>query len=78
VSAATGFRRGLESLVGELGLVGPDDLPLVHGADTLRGAPDLYFIGFTNPISGNLRELGIDARRIARAAGRARSASRVA
>jgi len=78
VIAATGFRRGLESLVGQLGLVGPDDLPLVHGADTRRGAPDLYFIGFTNPISGNLRELGIDARRIARAASRGRSASRAA
>jgi cation diffusion facilitator CzcD-associated flavoprotein CzcO len=78
VIAATGFRRGLERLVGDLGLVGPTDLPLVHGADTLRGAPDLYFIGFTNPISGNLRELGIDARRIARAASRARFARRAA
>jgi putative flavoprotein involved in K+ transport len=78
VIAATGFRRSLEPLVGEIGLVGPGGLPLVHGLDTLRGAPDLYFIGFTNPISGNLRELGIDARRIARAVSRARSASRVA
>jgi hypothetical protein len=27
-------------------------------------APGLNFIGFSNPLSGNLRELGIDARRI--------------
>jgi putative flavoprotein involved in K+ transport len=30
-------------------------------------APGLWFTGFTNPISGMLRELAIDARRIARA-----------
>ena len=29
--------------------------------------PGLWFTGYTNPISGMLRELGIDARRIARA-----------
>jgi hypothetical protein len=27
----------------------------------------MWFTGYTNPISGNLRELAIDARRIARA-----------
>jgi hypothetical protein len=27
----------------------------------------MWFTGFSNPISGNLRELGIDARRIAKA-----------
>jgi putative flavoprotein involved in K+ transport len=67
VIAATGFRRGLEDLVGEFGLVGPTGRPVVHGDRTHPNAPNLYFIGFTNPISGNLRELGIDARRIARA-----------
>jgi putative flavoprotein involved in K+ transport len=67
VIAATGFRRGLEDLVGEYGLVGPNGRPTVHGERTHPNAPNLYFIGFTNPISGNLRELGIDARRIARA-----------
>jgi putative flavoprotein involved in K+ transport len=67
VIAATGFRRSLEPLVGELGLVGTGGRPAVHGAETHPDAPDLHFIGFTNPISGNLREIGIDARRIARA-----------
>ncbi len=67
VIAATGFRRGLEDLVGHLGVVGPTGRPVVHGASTHPKAPNMYFIGYTNPISGNLRELGIDARRIARA-----------
>jgi putative flavoprotein involved in K+ transport len=66
VIAATGFHRGLERLVGKLGLVGPRGRPVVHGERTQPSSPNLYFIGFTNPISGNLREVGIDARRIAR------------
>jgi cation diffusion facilitator CzcD-associated flavoprotein CzcO len=72
VIAATGFRRGLEKLVGAYGLVGSSGRPVVHGEQTHPNAPNLYFIGFTNPISGNLRELGIDGRRIARAVARAR------
>jgi cation diffusion facilitator CzcD-associated flavoprotein CzcO len=71
VIAATGFRRGLEHLLGEYGMVGPTGRPVVHGDRTHPNAPNLYFIGFTNPISANLREAGIDARRISRAVTRA-------
>jgi len=67
VIAATGFRRGLEPLVGHLGLIGRNGRPMVHGPETHPAAPGLFFIGFSNPISGNLREIKIDARRIARA-----------
>ncbi|HEX2024836.1 MAG TPA: NAD(P)/FAD-dependent oxidoreductase [Actinomycetota bacterium] len=67
VIAATGYRRGLEDLVGHLSVLGPKGRPVVHGDRTHPDAPNLYFIGYTNPISGNLRELSIDARRIARA-----------
>ena len=70
VIAATGFGRGLEPLVGEYGLVAETGRPVVHGAATHPDAPNLHFIGFTNPISGNLREIGIDARRLARAVAR--------
>jgi putative flavoprotein involved in K+ transport len=66
VIAATGFRRGLEPLVGHLGLLGRNGRPVVHGPQAHPDAPNLFFIGFSNPISGNLREIGIDARRIAR------------
>ena len=72
VIAATGYRRDLEPLVGHLGVLTTSGRPLVHGASTHPLAPGLYFIGFTNPISGNLRELGIQAREIATALGTTR------
>jgi NADPH-dependent glutamate synthase beta subunit-like oxidoreductase len=67
VIACAGYARGLEPLVGHLGLLGPKGRPTVHGAQTHPDAPRLHFIGYTNPISGMFREFGIDARRIARA-----------
>jgi putative flavoprotein involved in K+ transport len=67
VIAATGYRRGLEPLVGHLGVLDPAGRPLVHGRDTDANAPGLHFIGYTNPVSGMFREIAIDARRIARA-----------
>ncbi|MFH8259832.1 flavin-containing monooxygenase [Streptomyces roseolus] len=67
VIAATGYRRALEPLVGHLGGV-LDDLgrPRARGPRSPEGHPGLYFTGFTNPISGMLRELSRDAERIAR------------
>jgi putative flavoprotein involved in K+ transport len=62
IIAATGYRRGLEGLVGHLGVLDSAGRPLASGEAGSRG---LYFIGYSNPLSGNLRELGIDARRIA-------------
>jgi hypothetical protein len=73
VIAATGFERGLEPLVGHLGVLGRHGRPTLHGPVTDPRAPGLHFIGYTNPISGNLRELGIDARRLARAVASRRS-----
>ncbi|WP_333767688.1 flavin-containing monooxygenase [Streptomyces sp. IBSBF 2435] len=70
VIAATGYRRGLETLVGHLGVLDGRGRPVVHGAHTPPGAPGLFFTGFTNPISGMFREMAIDARRIAGAAAR--------
>ena len=77
VIAATGFARALEDLVGHLGVLGRHGRPVVRAERTHPNAPDLYFIGFANPISGALREAGIEARRIARAV-RSRSRSRAA
>jgi putative flavoprotein involved in K+ transport len=67
VVAATGYRRGLEGLVGHLGVLRPDGRPAVHGAVASPAAPGLWFIGLTTPISGVLREIGRDATRIAAA-----------
>jgi putative flavoprotein involved in K+ transport len=75
VIACAGYARGLEPLVGHLGVLGAKGRPLVHGAETQPDAPRLHFIGFTNPISGMFREFGIDARRIARALERDRRAA---
>ncbi|KOT38473.1 monooxygenase [Streptomyces caelestis] len=77
IVAATGYARGLEGLVGGLGVLDDRGRPVVHGARTPADAPGLYFTGFTNPISGNLRELARDAQRIARAVSRAGGASRL-
>ncbi|SCK07771.1 NAD(P)/FAD-dependent oxidoreductase [Streptomyces sp. WMMB 322] len=71
VIAATGYRRGLEDLVGHLGVLDESGRPLAHGRRTPPEAPGLYFIGYTNPLSGMLRELSLDARRIAKAVTRA-------
>jgi len=74
VIVATGYRRGLERLVGGLGLIDERGKPVVHGNVTHPDAPGLYFTGYTNPISGMFREIGIDARRIAAAVAERQSA----
>ncbi|WP_327374797.1 NAD(P)/FAD-dependent oxidoreductase [Streptomyces sp. NBC_01216] len=75
VIAATGYHRALEPLVGHLGVLDERGRPTARGARTPEGAPGLYFTGFTSPISGMLRELAIDAEKIARRIAR-RSARR--
>ena len=75
VVVATGFRRGLESLVGHLGVLGPRGRPVVDGARQAPAAPRLWFIGYTNPVSGMFRQVNMDSRRIARAVSRRRRAA---
>ncbi|MFI5965071.1 flavin-containing monooxygenase [Streptomyces asoensis] len=67
VVAATGYVRALEDMVGHLGVLDDRGAPVAHGARAPKDAPGLYFTGFTTPISGTLRELAIDAERIAKA-----------
>ncbi|MFE1879715.1 flavin-containing monooxygenase [Streptomyces diastatochromogenes] len=66
VIAATGYARALEDLVGHLDVLDARGKPIVHGARTPDNAPGLYFTGYANPISGMLRELAIDAVKIAK------------
>jgi putative flavoprotein involved in K+ transport len=70
VIAATGYERGLEPLVGHLDVLDARGRPVTSGGRTPKNAPGLYFTGFTNPISGMLREMARDAERIARAVAR--------
>jgi hypothetical protein len=67
VLCATGYRSGLEPLVGHLGVLDERGLPLVHGADTLPELPGLYFVGISIELSGLLREIGREARAVGRA-----------
>ncbi|MFI1765389.1 flavin-containing monooxygenase [Streptomyces sp. NPDC020800] len=70
VIAATGYTRALEELVGHLGVLDGHGRPVAHGSGTPANAPGLYFTGFTDPISGMLRELAIDAQKIAKSVAR--------
>jgi putative flavoprotein involved in K+ transport len=72
VIAATGYRRGLEPLVGHLGVLDEGGHPVAVGARTHPAAPDLYFNGFLGTMSGQLRHMRRHARAIARAIARGR------
>jgi putative flavoprotein involved in K+ transport len=67
VLASTGFRRGLEPLVGHLSVLDAAGLPRAGSGAQAPGAPGLWFIGYQAAIEGNLRLHPIEARRIARA-----------
>jgi cation diffusion facilitator CzcD-associated flavoprotein CzcO len=69
VICATGYRRGLELIVGHLGVLRPDGLPIRYmGAPELPATPRLYFAGFWGGNGGQIRWAPIHARRIGRAA----------
>lgn len=65
--AATGYNRCLEPLVGHLAVLDEDGMPRVHAGANCSTARNLYFIGFAHPSGSSLRELRVDARRLARA-----------
>jgi putative flavoprotein involved in K+ transport len=67
VLAATGFRTGLEPLVGDLGVLDEAGEPLVHGPNEHPNAPGLHFVGYRIVLGGGLRAAGIDAKRLAKA-----------
>ena len=74
VICATGYRRGLEPLVGHLGVLRPNGVPFAYrGAPEHPAAPRLYFAGMWGQFSGEIRLGPIHARRIARAAARHRA-----
>jgi putative flavoprotein involved in K+ transport len=67
VISATGFSRGLEELAGHLGVLGPTGRPKVHAPKADPSTPGLFFIGYTNPIVGNLYEVSRVARKLGEA-----------
>jgi putative flavoprotein involved in K+ transport len=74
VIAATGFRAGLDALVGHLDVLGPRGLP--KQTDGEPALPGLWFVGFTPTLGGQLREGSIAARKVAAALGAELSAGR--
>lgn len=61
---ATGFDPALDRILESTeGLVDDEGVPLVSGDVTVE--PGLYFCGFSEPPTGRLREIGLEAERIA-------------
>jgi putative flavoprotein involved in K+ transport len=75
IIAATGYRCGLESLVGHLGVLDDRGAPRAVGGRAT--APGLRFIGFV-PVPGQIRYVGVEAKRAARAIARQTRHSRKA
>jgi putative flavoprotein involved in K+ transport len=65
VIAATGFRTGLERLVGHLGVLDESGQPLVRDLEEPAGAPGLHFVGYEITLGGTFRLVGIEAKRLA-------------
>jgi len=68
VIAATGYRRGLQGMVGHLGILDPHGLPIARGGTA--AAPGLFFVGYLLTLRGALRDIALEARRVGRAAAR--------
>ena len=64
VIAATGYRPGLENLVGRLGVLDGNGWPRFRAGVEAPAAPGLYFVGFDRPIWGQLWEIGTEAKRL--------------
>ena len=65
VICATGYRAGLESMVGHLGVLDDRGEPIVRGANTSPTAERLYFVGMALQLGGLVREIGMEARAVA-------------
>jgi putative flavoprotein involved in K+ transport len=65
VIAATGFRAGLDELVGHLDIIDKRGLPVA--TDGEPALPGLWFVGFKPTLGGQLREGSIAARNVAAA-----------
>ena len=72
VIAATGFRAGLDALVGHLGILDARGLP--RATDGEPAQPGLWFVGFKPTLGGQLREGSIAARNVAASVTAARRA----
>jgi putative flavoprotein involved in K+ transport len=70
VIVATGYRTGLEPIVGHLGILDERGYPRVSRGSDSPKAPGLFFTGYWATMSGQLRHMRRDSRKIARAIAR--------
>jgi putative flavoprotein involved in K+ transport len=70
VIVATGYRTGLEPIVGHLGVLDERGYPQVRRGSDSPKALGLFFTGYWATMSGQLRHMRRDARKIARAIAR--------
>jgi putative flavoprotein involved in K+ transport len=70
VIAATGYARGLEPLVGHLGVIGEFGEPQAKNGATHPNAPGLYFIGYVPTLGGHLRGVRLESKKMARSLAR--------
>jgi putative flavoprotein involved in K+ transport len=67
VIAATGYRCGLEPLVGHLGVLDERGVPCARDGEA--AAPGLHFVGYM-PLPAQMRHAGLEAKRVAKAIAR--------
>ncbi|HEX3455617.1 MAG TPA: NAD(P)/FAD-dependent oxidoreductase [Gaiellaceae bacterium] len=67
IVAATGFRTGLEPLVGHLGVLDERGEPVVHGPEEHPEARGLNFVGFRLTLGGTFRLVGSQAQQLGHA-----------
>jgi hypothetical protein len=61
---ATGYRPGLDRLIDGFESIS-DERGRPHRLGEYSGVPGLFFVGFKNPPTGALREIAIEAPRVA-------------
>lgn len=66
VICATGYRSGLEALVGNLGVLNANGYPMYPMGEVDPAHRGLWFTGFKPIFTGNFDAAGIAARRIAK------------
>jgi putative flavoprotein involved in K+ transport len=67
IVAGTGYTTGLEALIQYPKALTADGKPTVDDDGQSSVARGLFFIGYRNPLSGQLREIGLQAPGVARA-----------
>lgn len=67
VITATGYETGLSAIIGESGFLDANGVPAQHGPENRRWSEEgLHVIGFTAPLTGHLREIGLLSKKVAK------------